>query len=198
MNYLPPLLRVARRLGYQIASADRDYCVELVAVRNQVNHRKPDVYCDDFHVFWRQPGGWRCFTAGCNTSPGKYFQSHPHRPSGGCAIMLPGQYRGAFYRGPYKGQAALLHRGARINYFRDSNPLDIRELDPVNSRGAGFHIHRGSTADRVGKFTTGAQTLSPADMDTVLELCDKQIAKHGIGFEAFTYTLIGADQIWQD
>ena len=198
MIYLPPLLRVAKRLGYAVSSAERDWIIDLVTVRRSVSHRKPDLYCDDFYAFWRQDGGWRCFIAPCNSSPGSYFRGHPMRPSQGCAIMAAGQYRSAFFRGPHKGRPALLHRGARIKYYRDHDPLDVRELDPAESRGVGFHIHRGTTSDRVGRWSTGAQTLKSDDMDTLINLCDKQVTKHGFGLEAFTYTLIEESQIWDD
>ena len=198
MTYLPPILRIVNGLGYAVFAGSRDFDLNIVGLRRNVSHRKPDLYSDDLFVFWQEGKSWRCFNAAMSTTPGNYYLAHPMRPNSGCAIMAEGQYRGAYIRGLHKGKPGLLQRGSRVRYYRDNNRDTVLDLDPstLQSGFAGLNIHRGSAnSDRVGKYSAGCQVMHPNDMDTLLNLCKKQEEVNGRGFDRFTYTLIGEDDL---
>ena len=189
MSYLPPLLRKAKAKGYAVFDGDADFDLNIIGVRNEISHRKPDLYADDMFVYWKQSGIWRCFNAAMTTTPGEYYLVHPMRPSEGCAVMAPGQYRGAYKRGLHKGKEGLRQRKA-VKYYRDNDRNSTLDLDPSNLRSgiAYLNIHRGGRSERVGRWSAGCQVLRPDDMDFLVEICDKQIAVNG--WETFTYTLM--------
>ncbi len=194
MSYLPPVLRAAKALDYAVFDGDAEYDLNIIGVRNNVSHRKPDLYLDDLYVFWKQSGIWRCFNAAMTTTPGEYYLVHPMRPSQGCAIMAPGQYRGAYKRGLHKGKQAL-RQVKKVNFYRDNDRDTELDLDPSTLRNeiAYLNIHRGGRSDRVGRWSAGCQVLHSPDMDFLVELADKQIAVNG--WESFTYTLLTEDQL---
>ena len=195
MSYLPPLLRSVQALGYAVFDGPRDFDLNLVAVRSKETHRKPDLYLDDMHVIWKEGGHWRQWSAACTTSPGAYYLAHPMRPSEGCAIMAPGQYRGAYKRGLHKGTECLRqHRP--VSFYRDNDRDGELDLDESTLRKAntGLHIHRGGRSDRVGKYSAGCQVLHPNDMLHLVKLCDAQIS-HNPGWDTFTYTLLDEAQL---
>jgi len=194
MSYLPPVLRAVHALNYEVFDGAADYDLNIVGIRNEISHRKPDLYADDLYVYWKQSGTWRCFNAAMTTTPGEYYLVHPMRPSQGCAIMAPGQYRGAYKRGLHKGKQAL-RQHKKVNYYRDNDRDRELDLDPATLQSgiAYLNIHRGGTSDRVGRWSAGCQVLHPKDMDFLVELADKQIAVNG--WESFTYTLLTEDQL---
>jgi len=189
MSYLPPLLRKVKAKGYDVFDGDADFDLTIVGVRNEISHRKPDLYADDMFVYWKQSGIWRCFNAAMTTTPGEYYLVHPMRPREGCAIMAPGQYRGAYKRGLHKGTEAL-RQHKKVNFYRDNDRDTELDLDPSTLRSgiAYLNIHRGGRSERVGRYSAGCQVLHPQDMNFLIELCDKQIAVNG--WDSFTYTLI--------
>jgi hypothetical protein len=197
MTYLPPLLRKMKAKQYAVFEGARfDYDLNIIGVRNAVSRRKPDLYLDDLYVYWKQAGSWRCFNAALTTTPGEYYLVHPMRPESGCAIMAPGQYRKAYIKGLHRGTPGLLQRGAKVSWYRDNDRDKVLDLDPstIASGYAGLNIHRGGRSDRVGKWSAGCQVMHPSDMDTLMELAEKQAA-HGPGWDRYTYTLIDEEEI---
>ncbi len=191
-DYLPPILRKCKAKGYAVFEGARyEYDLNIIGVRNEVSRRKPDLYLDDLYVFWKQSGTWRCFNAALTTTPGEYYLVHPMRPDQGCAIMAPGQYRGAYLRGMHKTNRGLLQRGGKVKWYRDNDRDTVLDLDPdtIRSGYAGLNIHRGGRSDRVGRWSAGCQVMHPGDMDFLMQLADKQ-AEHGPGWDRYTYTLI--------
>tara|TARA_R100001129_G_scaffold110903_1_gene76109 strand:+ start:410 stop:1000 length:591 start_codon:yes stop_codon:yes gene_type:complete len=195
MSYLPPVLRAAKAQDYAVFDGNADYDLNIIGVRNDISHRKPDLYLDDLYVFWKQSGIWRCFNAAMTTTPGEYYLVHPMRPDKGCAIMAPGQYRGAYKQGLHRGKPGLLQRGAKVKWYRDNDRDTVLDLDPstITEGYAGLNIHRGGRGDRVGRWSAGCQVMHPPDMDFLLELCKKQVETNG--WETFSYTLLTEDQL---
>ncbi len=72
------------------------------------------------------------------TTPGEYYLVHPMRPSQGCAMMAPGQYRGAYTRGLHEGKQAIRHH-KKVKYYRENDHDRELDLDPGT-----FHIGNDS------------------------------------------------------
>ena len=192
------MLRKLKARGFAVFGEAGRYKFDLniVAVRNDESHRKPDLYLDDLYVYWREGAGnnWRCFNAEMSTTPGNYYLVHPMRPDEGCAIMAAGyQYRGAYIRGLHKNTRALVQQGAAVKYYRDNNRDSVLDLDPSTMRSgyAGLQIHRGGKSERVGRWSAGCQILRSGDMAFLMKLADKQAETNsGPGWDRYTYTLI--------
>ena len=43
MSYLPPLLRKLKAKDYDVFDGDADFDLNIVGVRNEISHRKPDL-----------------------------------------------------------------------------------------------------------------------------------------------------------
>tara|TARA_R110000824_G_scaffold255762_3_gene444735 strand:- start:768 stop:1361 length:594 start_codon:yes stop_codon:yes gene_type:complete len=197
MSYLPPILRAVREQGYAVFAAERDFDLNIIGVRRNASHRKPDLYLDDLYVVWKEDGCWRTWNCAMTTTPGEYYLVHPMRPSQGCAIMAPGQYRGVYKPGLHKGKPGLLQRGAKVKYYRDNDRDTELDFDPstIQKGYAGLNFHRGGRSDRVGKWSAGCQVVHPDDMDYLLKLCKKQVSTNGQGWDSYTYTLLTEDQL---
>ena len=207
MSYLPPILRAVKSLGHKVFVGEYD--LNIVGVRMDASLEDPNHYSDSMWVVYQRDGCWELFWAPMSTTPGTYYLQHPMRDSLGCAVMAPGQYRGAYRIGNHFSHPGLLQREAPVRWFRDNDRSETIELDPgtITEGFAGLNIHRGSRHARsdtevdddsrgyVNKFSAGCQVLAPPDMERVLHLCRKQISTHPNWAEKFSYTLITAGDL---
>lgn len=135
------------------------------------------------------------------TDPGLYWLNKPMR-SEGTAIMVPGQYGGAYKRGLHKGYTALEQKKP-MNYVRDNNKddyLDFALMDnPTNiiTDNIKSNIHRtnprGVESTQVDKWSAACQVLADSDdFDKLMELVEISEKRYG---NSFTYTLFTLDQV---
>mgnify|MGYP003640319919 FL=1 len=156
---------------------------------------------DRICVVYKDKNGWisRCWKATCD--PGVYFLKHPMRVEG-CAVLAPGQYRGAYRIGTHRNYTSLVQTGGPVRLFRDRNFDEIVDqeartlTDPVY---AGINIHRasprkdgksGGGSTEVQKWSAGCQVLADADDHAeLMGLAQASSARYG---NSFTYTLLPA------
>ena len=125
------------------------------------------------------------------TDPGRPWLDHPMRPAG-CAVVIPGYYRGLWRRGLHgsPGYPALVQVGA-INVWRDADHNGtILRGGPVYRDASGINLHHGGdTKGEVGLYSAGCQPVrARADLTRILELVAAQVAAgHG---ETVSYGLI--------
>ena len=129
------------------------------------------------------------------TDPGAYWLEHPMNKKG-TAIMVPGQYRGAYKLGPHgrSGYKALVQRGGRVKVFRDGNKNKKHDMDAATYDNGyfGINIHRSnpySESYSINKWSAGCQVFKKVDdFNALLDL-----VKMEEGFysnETHTYTLL--------
>ena len=192
----PILLDYAAALGHAVFE-DGLYNLNIIGIRtpdddaNKFNDRMCVVYKDE--------QGWVTRTWRCTTDPGTYWREHPMNVSG-TAILVPGQYRGAYKIGLHRGSyEALVQRGGRVRLYRDANMDDILDMEPEDISDptyAGINIHRASTRDggseNVDKWSAGCQVFAdPDDFECFMNIAKKSAETYGA---QFTYTLVVAPE----
>lgn len=178
---------------------DKGYDVNIVGVRNSSTEgRVTNHYDDNMTISYKVDGEWKFHCWQNTTDPGKYWIEHPSN-SDGCAILVPGQYRGVYKIDLHGGRyEAVCQRNGKVKVYRDNNEDDIYDYDIDNAQSGyfGINIHRSSaykTGTYVDKYSAGCQVFAdPDDFDDFMEICHK--AKDIWG-NKFTYTLIESKDI---
>lgn len=169
-----------------------DYNLNLVGVRSNCN--EPGAFDDLFICAYKAGGVWRAHLWPITTDPGTHYLKSPINPKG-TAILVPGQYRGAYVIGKHHGYKALVQHGAPVNVWRDPNQDEV--LDWGEGSGIagwyGINIHRakpdGVTASP-DYHSAGCQVFAlKEEHDALLDLADLAVKRYG---PKLTYTLIEA------
>ena len=185
------VLNAAREEGHKIfENYSKDYNLNIIGVRD------PTPELDDFGcrlwAIWNTRAGWQSRDWQITTLPGSYYLQKRLLNWEGCAILAPGQYRGAYkirlHRGLYK--AVCQDRPVRV--FRDGDRDDEFDLDPAKLRSGnyGINIHQPGTANawRVYTNSAGCQVFKrQADFREFMWLAGRGAALWG---NRFTYTLL--------
>lgn len=125
------------------------------------------------------------------TDPGL---SHMKKPTNkkGTAILVPGQYRGAYKIGYHKGRYKALCQNKPVKVYRDNNKDDVYDFEPetIDEGVFGINIHKaGLSSTIVNDWSAGCQVFADSkDFKHFMVLCDKQV-EAGLG-NSFTYTLL--------
>lgn len=195
---LSDITRVLSRKNYIFYDSGH-FNLNLIGIRSEDS--QSDKFDDQFHVIYRDYQNMvQHHVFECSTDPGKHFLLKPMN-IGGCAILVPGQYKSAYKIGQHKGYKALEQAGLMC-YVRDNN-LDTQldfdlYRDPEKRKKHAFfsniksNIHRASAiADllHIGAYSAGCQVLrKKKDFDFLMELAENQVKEeHG---NLFSYTLI--------
>lgn len=182
------LLDLMRDHSYTVFNDSKHlYNLNLVALR-----KKPyewNFFNDTLHVFWRVEHNWMLRSFPITTLPGEYWLQHLMNPKG-AAILVPGQYRGVYKLGPYKGGEAL-KQVRNLAVYRDNNmdsDFDI-DSDTIEKGLFGLHIHRaGYFSSFVDNYSAGCQVFQrQLDFDNFIWLCHRALPLWG---NSFSYTLI--------
>jgi len=138
---------------------------------NVVGYRTADINSNTFNdwmtVSWNDGQGmWFFRRWPITTDPGVYYREHPMNVKG-TAILKPGQWRGLWKLGTFKGRyEALLQVGPCVVY-RDNDKSATIELDGAEDMGRfGICCHRASssrTSQTVDRWSAGCQVFSDPD-----------------------------------
>ena len=128
----------------------------------------------------------------CTLDPGLPWLLSPMDP-GGAAAIYPGQYRGVWQMGSFRGRRALLQIRP-ITVYRDNNKDAVFDYNP-DSRTIGMygifahpHFQRTVRADNVGTSSAGCPAFaSDLDINHFFSVLDLQF-EHKMG-NIFTFTL---------
>lgn len=134
---------------------------------------------------------WVTKTWAITTDPGLTYLLHPSRTAG-CAILLPGQYRGSHVIGMHRRHYAALVQDRPMRFVRDSNRNSIVDLDDpelVAGEGVlGINIHAADdnpfdahdpTRVEVGPWSAGCQVF-----------------RSSVGYRAFWGLVVRASHVW--
>lgn len=187
--------KAMKRKGYIVfEKAQYDYNLNIVGFRSS----NPVVgeFNDFLSVIWRERRGtkrvWNYRTYPITTLPGRYYLINRLLNKKGCAILAPGQYRGAYRLGIHKGYLALTQHKP-VKAFRDGDRDNEFDYDPrtIDTGFFGLNIHRANKdgeVDKVGRYSAGCQVFkNPGDYADFMQIC--QIAANIWG-DSFTYTLL--------
>jgi len=184
-----------RSAGHTVFESDSvDFNLNLIGIRS----RNPqfDRFNDVLYAMWKFQGVWSTYMWPITTLPGKYFMVDRLLNREGCAILAPGQYRGAYAIGKHRGKYdALCQRKGAVTVFRDGDRDEEFDLLPSKKRNGwyGINIHRcgaGGKVPKVGRNSAGCQVFQNSDhFDHFMRLLYKSRDLWG---NTFTYTLLQA------
>ena len=167
------------------------YDLNVIGLRNA--NRTADSFDDRMYVCYRDAhGNERLFELPITTDPGLSYLKKPINGKG-CAILMPGQYKGMWRIGMHQGRyKALVQRGP-CTVVRDKNQDSILDMNGPTETGVfgiNFHyVNRQTIQESIGNGSAGCQ-VSPVfeDHSYVMSLVDLQVRY--IHSEAVTYTLL--------
>ena len=196
MNGLPPTLAAVSTLGFKVFERGA-FNLNLIGIRSP--SRDAGRFDDTLEVWFREfeAGPWVCHRYAIRTDPGVYWLEHPMRVEG-TAILVPGQYRGAWEVGTHKGYAALRQRKP-VKVYRDNDRDSELDEAAIDEGLFGINIHasdpdpfdssdRDRSGDSVGRWSAGCQVFARStDYRDFWDLIQKAAKRWG---PVFTYTLI--------
>lgn len=172
------------------------YNLNIIGVRAagaQINNSFDDVLV----LIYKTPTGlWARQIYQITTDPGRYYMINPTNQKG-TAILVPGQYRGAYQIALHRGKYQALCQRKPVKVYRDSNKNKVYDWD-VNTLDEGLfgiNIHKaGKLSTRVDTWSAGCQVFaSETDFKCFMNYCQKQVA-NSLG-KTFTYTLLKEEDL---
>lgn len=164
---------------------------------NIIAQRDPEPVLDRFgcilSVLWMARGQWFGFHYRITTFPGSYFLINRLLNRRGCAILKPGQYRGAYQIDLHRGKYRALCQRRAVTVYRDNDrDREFDMLPETHHKGLfGINIHRAGhsgKSPKVGRNSAGCQVFQEReDFDEFMRICAKARAHWG---NRFTYTLL--------
>ena len=178
-----------------------DYNVNIVGVRNSdTGTRVTNRFDDCLTISYKEDGEWKFHCFECTTDPGDDWMDKPMN-SKGCAILVPGQYRGSHKLRLHQGRYLALGQQKDVKVYRDRDQDGEYDFDEstIDEGLFGINIHRatgkyaGKTSTYVDKWSAGCQVIaSNDDWHTFLDICQTARDKWS---NNFTYTLIESKDI---
>ena len=186
-------------LGKDFAFFDgrKPFNLNIIGVRSE--NRKAGRFDDIIMVIYRnQIRDWQVLAMDATVDSGIFYLKRPLNRNG-TAVMLPGQYRGAYKLGIHgrtwvSGGYEALEQVKPMLYYRDNNKDDLIDIDEAKAFEAVLktNIHRAypnKISEFVGKYSAGCQVIKdPDDFKKFIHL-----VKTAIDWDmpnSFTYTLL--------
>lgn len=177
--------------GYKFFENDtKNYNINIFGIRSA--DMTPDVFNDFVCLMWKYNGKWTTKIYEATTDPGLYYLENPLNVNG-TAIMVPGQYSGAYGIGLHGGKYEALRQKKPMKYYRDNNrdsEFDLNESEIFEEIGYTNIHHASFTAksSQVGKWSAGCNVIADInEWNEFIGIC--KLSKDAFG-DSFTYTLI--------
>ena len=174
--------------GYKYFNDTRNkgYDVNIIGIRNSETDGKVTNAFDDLMTiaykceegYWREEGYWHYHEFPCTTDPGAYWMKHPMNKDG-CAILVPGQYRGSHEIRLHRGKYEALGQKKHVKVYRDNDKDDVYDTneDTITEGLYGINIHRSNPYTEsyyVNKWSAGCQVFKRIkDFKTFMKICHK-------------------------
>lgn len=131
------------------------------------------------------------------TDPGMAYLHGPLSEKG-TAILVEGQYRGAFQIAHHQGKYIALCQRKPVKVYRDDNKDSVHDMNSNSTVTGvfGINIHRSNPKTEstyVDKWSAGCQVFKKvADFDRFMKLVSEAAQLYG---NSFTYTLFNASEL---
>lgn len=171
-----------------------EYNLNIIGVRKSGN-LITNGFDDYIVVIYKNKRGWQKIYYRATTEPGSYYMyTVPNKI--GTAIMVPGQYRGAYKIGKHQGKYKALVQIKPVKVYRDANKDSYYDMEPETIQNGvfGINIHKaGNASKRIDKWSAGCQVIANDDnFRAFMQLCEKAAKIYG---DTFTYTLINEEDL---
>ena len=190
-----PFDDILKNKGYAFFNKGK-YNLNIIGIRrdgNKVTNEFDDALVVIHHA---ESGNEIRYWYPITTEPGIIYMKDPIG-SKGTAILVPGQYRGAWKIGLHQGKYKALTQCKSVKVYRDGNKDNIYDFDSktIDEGIFGINIHKaGAASIQVDKWSAGCQVFAnTVDFNHFMKLCDKQV-ENGYG-KFFTYTLLTEKEI---
>lgn len=178
---------------------NKGYDVNIVGVRNSSTGKKvTNVFDDKITITFKdEKGEWQFYCWDATTDPGKKSMLEWNKMgiTGGCARLVPGQYRTTYAIDKHQGKYdALCQRLAKVKVYRDSD-FDLEyDEDKITEGIYGINIHKaGRDSTWVENWSAGCNVFKRVkDFDEFMKICKKAAKIHG---NKFSYTLLESTDI---
>lgn len=158
-----------------------DYNLNIIGVRDaaKITNGFDDTMCCLFYL----GGTPTSYFWACTTDPGRYYEQNPLNSSG-VAILVPGQYRGAFRLGYHQGRYEALVQDKPLPVYRGAYAPGSIETGMF-----GINIHKaGEDSVQVDRWSAGCQVFARnQDYQSFMKLVHEAVERWG---KRFTYTLL--------
>ena len=174
---------------------NKGYDVNIVGIRNSETGDEITNHFDDtLTISYKcEEGQWHFHEWPATTDPGKFYMDNPIVKELGCAILVPGQYRGSHKIRLHQGKYEALGQKKPVKVYRDNDRDDVYDTDEATiTEGIyGINIHRSNPYDSsyyVNKWSAGCQVFKQVDdFHECMDICRKAREIWG---NSFTYTLV--------
>lgn len=182
-----------RHEGHSIFEADsRNFNLNIIGIRSKT--AKLDQFACQLMVAYKYNGKWIDYSYHITTYPGRRYLIQKLLNPAGCAILVPGQYKGVYkvrlHNNKYK---ALCQEYGPVKVFRDRNrdeKFDV-SIHTIMEGMFGINLHNSpdnQVTTRVGAHSAGCQVFaSDKEFHLFMGILYKSIEVFG---NKFTYTLI--------
>ena len=189
MATLPPILQAVQSKGHKVFT-DGDYNLNITGIRSP--ERVANAFDDRLCVTYKLNDMWVTETFEITTDPGSPYLLKPLANTSGTAILVSGQYRGAYSIGKHRGQYLALVQSGKVKVYRDNDRDNILDMDPETIQDGyfGINIHkRSGESDTVNGASAGCQVFRyEHEFNRMMYLAQKQVSERG--WRTFTYTLL--------
>jgi len=128
------------------------------------------------------------------TTPGIFYLQKPLSKAG-CAVLVPGQYKGVYQLGFHQNKQdhpALIQLGGKVRAYRDNDrDISAEETKLIEEGFFGINIHRANSlgaTPRIGNWSAGCQVFQrKSDHGELLGICES--FRHSAS-NCFSYTLL--------
>ena len=188
-----------------------DYNLNIIGIRNLSDGViQKDKFNDFLVCTYKINNKWITKIWPITTDPGLRMLEKPIN-SLGTAILVPGQYLGAYQLGLHKGQYQALVQKKPVKVYRDKNKNNRLDFDsPIQEGIFGINIHGSLNANKsttmnpekvsdtwkseaVGPWSAGCQVFKCAkDYSEFMSLVRKSKDRYG---NSFTYTLLTTEDL---
>ena len=172
---------------------DGSYNINIIGVRAKTDKVVTNKF-DDFIIleYKDESGKWYRQIYKATTDPGITYLSTPIDFKG-CAMMVPGQYRGLWRIGMHKGKYKALVQNRPVTVYRDNNKDSVYDIEATTLDKGVFGInlhHAGADSVQVDKWSAGCQVVARLrDFQQLMSIVSKQKAP------SYTYTLIKEEDL---
>ena len=181
--------KTMRQKGYVYFGSEKDYNLNIVAVRNsEPGLQVTNLFDDLMTVSYVINGSWIYREWLITTDPGRKgvmnFQNKR-----GVARLVPGQYRSAYGIGYHKGQYEALTQIREMKVYRDADKDMVYNESKIQEGLFGINIHKaGIDSKFVENWSEGCQVFKrQQDFNEFMRICREASKRFG---NTFTYTLL--------
>ena len=184
--------KLFKKLGYAYFTKGY-YNLNIIGVRRDTKNKITNLFDDYLVVIYKTPHYSKRQIYNITTEPGTYYMIHHLGNSKGTAILVPGQYRGAWKIALHRGKYQALCQRKPLAVYRDGNKDNIYDMRPetIDNGIFGINIHRANAytiRQTIDQYSAGCQVFNnPQQFTSFMNLCRKQAEIFG---NNFTYTLI--------